>query len=205
MGMTSHSQAGEDLIVAKQFPDGFTGCMLEIGAWDPVDKSNSRLFIEAGWRAVLVEFSPKPVWQLSACYGNVPKVQVICAAVTVADEHVQKYCITDDAVSTQDPNVLKTWHEKGGYYGDLWVPTLPLDRLLSQFFGDRKLDYASVDTEGTSTDLAIALLKTEHRPNVLCVEHDNRQVELMECAQLLGYKAVHMNATNIILAGRWHE
>ncbi len=203
--MTSHSQAGEDLIVAKQFPAGFTGCLLEVGAWDPVTFSNSRLFIEGGWSAVLCEFSPGPVRSLVQAYPSAPvcRVAVVCAAITVTDENVQMYCVTDDAVSSSDPSTLKTWKERGGYYGNLYVPTLPLDKLLSQFFGDRKLDYASIDTEGTSVDLAIALLQSEHRPNVLCCEHDGRIVELMAVAQELGYVAVHTNNTNIIVAGRW--
>ncbi len=201
--MNSFSQAGEDLIVAKQFPASFTGNLLEIGAWDPVTFSNSRAFIDGGWSAVLCEFSPGPLQKLIAAYNRCPNVQVVGAAVTVADEHVAPFRITNDAVSTNDYLVETTWKEKGGYYGDLWVPTLPLDRLLSQFFGDRKLDYASIDTEGTSNALAIALLKTEHRPNVLVCEHDGRDVELMAVAQELGYVMVHKNATNVILSGRW--
>ncbi len=201
--MTSHSQAGEDLIVAKLFPAGFVGNMLEVGAWDPITFSNSRMFIEAGWSAVLCEFSPGPVRGLVQHYGQTPKVQVIAAAITTGDDAVQCYHITDDAVSSSDAAVLKTWESAGGYFGDLWVPTLPLDKMLSQFFGDRKLDYASIDTEGSSVPLAIALLKTEHRPNVLCVEHDNRDTELWAVAQELGYVGVHKHDTNIILAGRW--
>lgn len=203
--MKSYSQGGEDLIVAKCFPEGFTGTLLEVGAWDPVALSNSRMLIEAGWRAVLCEFSPGPVRNLIREYSKDigDKVQVIGAAVTVGDDAVQCFAITDDAVSSNNDDVLALWKKSGGYYGSLWVPTLPLDRLLSQFFGDRKLDYASIDTEGTSVDLAIALLQTEHRPNVMCVEHDGRHTELMQVAQALGYVAVHMNSTNIILSGRW--
>ena len=77
------------------------------------------------------------------------------------------------------------------------------DRLLSQFFGNRKLDYASIDTEGTSIDLGIALLNTEHRPNVLVCEHDGRDLELWNVAKPLGYKYVDKNNTNVIIAGRW--
>jgi len=201
--MTSHSQAGEDLIVAKCFPEGYRGNLLEIGAWDPVALSNSRMLIEAGWNAVLCEFSPGPVQHLVATYDGNSSVQVISAAITTCDDGVQVFDITDDAVSTSSQTVKSTWSIHGGYFGKLWVPTLPLDRLLSQFFGVLKLDYASIDTEGTSVDLAIALLKTEHRPNVLCVEHDNRIVELMAVAQALGYAAIHTNSTNIILNGRW--
>ncbi len=201
--MTSHSQAGEDLIVAKQFPAGFTGNLLELGAWDPVSLSNSRAFIEAGWSAVLCEFSPGPVKHLAAAYEGCALVQVVCAAITIGDDGCQKYRITDDAVSTNDSGVEATWSDAGGYYGDLWVPSLPLDKLLSQFFGDRHIDYASIDVEGGSVPLAIALLKSEHRPNVLVVEHDGRDVELMAVAQELGYVMVHKNATNVILSGRW--
>lgn len=201
--MTSHSQGGEDLIVAKCFPEGFTGNLLEIGAWDPIALSNSRALIEAGWSAVLCEFSPGPVRSLVQAYAGEERVKVVAAAVSVSDDGVQRFQITDDAVSTADKDVLLQWSREGGYFGSLWVPTLPMDRLLSQFFGDRKLDYASIDTEGTSVDLAIALLKTEHRPNVLCVEHNDRTTELMGVAQALGYAAIHQNAENIILSGRW--
>ncbi len=153
---------------------------------------------------MLCEFSPGPVRSLVQEYPAAhDRVTVVCAAITVGDEHVRPYTVTDDAVSSSDPTVVGTWHEKGGYYGYLWVPTLPLDRLLSQFFGDRKLDYASIDTEGSSIDLAIALLQTEHRPNVLVCEHDGRVAELMAVAQELQYAAVHMNGTNVILSGRW--
>ena len=204
--MNSHSQYGEDLIVAKQFPIGWMGTCLEVGAWDPVTFSNSRMFIEAGWSAVLCEFSPKSVRSLVVEYGQAQPeldVDIVCAAVTVGDDAVQEYQITDDAVSSRDAGVLETWKERGRYLGSLWVPTLPLDKLLSQFFGDRKLDYASIDTEGSSIDLAIALLKTEHRPNVLVCEHDGRDIELMAVAQEIGYAMVHKNGTNCILAGRW--
>lgn len=201
--MTSHSQAGEDLIVTAQFPLGFKGTLLEIGAWDPIAMSNSRAFIEAGWSAVLCEFSPTPVKALVKQYAGDGKVQVVSAAVTVGDDHVQMYQLSDDALSTNDPKVLLQWAKEGGYYGSLWVPTLPLVKLLSQFFGTRKLDYASIDTEGSSVDLALALLRTEHRPNVLCVEHDGRVGELMPVAQELGYSMIHYNGTNCILSGRW--
>lgn len=201
--MTSHSQAGEDLIVAKCFPEGFTGTLLELGAWDPIALSNSRILIKAGWSAVLCEFSPGPLRNLVVEYGKHPKVQIVAAAVTTTDESAQPFEITDDAVSSSDPTMLERWKCEGGYFGSLWVPTLPLDRLLSQFFGDRKLDYASIDTEGSSIPLAIALLQSEHRPNVLCCEHDGRIVELMQVAQELGYVAIHTNNTNIIISGRW--
>lgn len=194
-----YSQNSEDEAVAAQFPDNYRGCLLEIGAWEPRNLSNSRLLIERGWSAVLVEFSPVPLSQLVREYGNNQNVQVVSAAITPCNQHVVEFQITDDALSTNDPEQLRIWAEKGGFYGRLYVPSLTVDALLSQFFGSRQIDFASVDTEGTSCDVAIALIQSDHRPKVICCEFNNRAVELMEVAQNVGYKMIHMNSENMIL------
>lgn len=194
----SYSQNGEDLIVAAQFSS--PGNLLEIGAWEPKNLSNSGLLIEQGWSAVLCEFSPEPVRQLVKEYGDNPKVTIIQAAITCNEQHVQAFRITDDALSTNDPVQLQIWKEKGGYYGTLWVPTLSVRALLDQFFGATNLDFASVDTEGTSPDVAMELMRSDHRPKVLAVEHNSRFVQIMEVAQCFGYKIIHTNQENLVLA-----
>ena len=193
----SYSQNGEDLIVAAQF--SAPGNLLEIGAWEPRNLSNSRLLIESGWSAVLCEFSPEPVRQLVKEYAGYPKIKVIAAAITAEEGHVSAYQITDDALSTNDPVQLQIWREKGGYFGQLYVPTLSLRALIEQFFGQTKIDFASIDTEGSSPEIAIALMRTDWRPKVLCVEHNAAQVRIMEVAQEYQYRCIHMNQENMIL------
>jgi hypothetical protein len=211
--VTSYSQFGEDLHIAEIFTsDGVLksdGLLLDIGAWGVRDLSNSRLFIEAGWSAVLIEFSPMPTHGLVAEYGYNERVHVIQAAITPGPEHVQQFEITQDALSTNDPAHLAQWKNsdssgqegpnRGGYYGRLWVPTLSVHALLSQFFGARSIDFVSVDTEGTSVAVAIALMKTDHRPRVLVVEHDGKLTYLQEQAQEWGYHTIWTNGTNVIL------
>jgi len=209
----SYSQFGEDDIVANLFGAWRTGdqsgTVLDIGAWGVKDFSNSRLFIESGWDAVLVEFSPCPVDALVREYGYNDRVQVIQAAITADEQHVQRFEITQDALSSNKPEVLNQWRDmasdgtvgsnRGGYYGRLWVPTLSVMDLLNQFFGDRKPDFASVDTEGSSVEVALALMATDWRPRVVCVEYDQQLPYLLERAQEWQYKAVHTNSTNVIL------
>lgn len=67
--LKSYSQNGEDLWVLKYFGN-FRGTLLEIGANDGITLSNSRLLIEMGWKAHLVE--PASVFsKLQALYtGN---------------------------------------------------------------------------------------------------------------------------------------
>lgn len=197
--MTSYSQYNEDEIVAGCFPGDFVGNLLEIGAWSPTALSNSRMFIEVGWSAVLVEFSPQPVRDLVAAYADSPRVQVVQAAVTWRDDGLVKYRISDDALSTADPRVMAIWRERGGYFGNLWVPSLPLRSLVSVFFEKRPIDFASIDTEGTSVDLAVALMGFPNRPQVMCVEFDERKDELLSFAGSAGYHKVVENGTNVII------
>lgn len=195
----SYSQNGEDLAIAACFHEDFTGTILELGAWEPKNLSNSRLLIERGWSAVLCEFSPVPVSKLVREYADNGRVEVIQAAITAEPGHVERFEITENALSSNDAEHLKLWAKAGGFYGSLWVPTLPLRALLDQFFGDRPIDVASIDTEGSSKALAIALMRTDHRPKVICVEHNAGQVEIMSVAQQFGYACILMNGENMVL------
>jgi hypothetical protein len=202
--LESKSQNGEDLIVAACFQPDYKGTLLEIGAWFPIEFSNSRLLIEAGWDATLVEFSPLAVDRQLREYGYNERVKIIQAAITPGPQHVIKFNVTEDALSSDDPTQVAIWKDmrpgySGGFYGNLWVPTISIDALLSQFFGDRRIDFASIDTEGSSVELAIALMRTDHRPKVLCVEHNGKIVELMGAAQGYGYKNIHTSQENVIL------
>lgn len=198
------SQNGEDKIVAGCFPPDFKGNLLEIGAWFPHEFSNSELFIQNGWDATLVEFSPLAVERQLREYGYHERVRIIQAAAVPSPRHVERFQVTEDALSSSDDAQCAKWRDMrpgyhGGFYGYLWVPTLSLDALLSQFYGDKKLDFVSIDCEGSSTPLAIAMLKSDHRPKVLCCEHDGRVPEIMGVARPMGYVIVEHNQENVIL------
>ena len=204
-----YSQNGEDDIVAGCFPPDFTGNLLEIGAWMPTEFSNSLLLIERGWDATLVEFSPLPANRLISHHEGNEHVRVIAAAVTPNERHIERFRITADALSEPETegHTSQRWKDmrpgySGGFYGHLWVPTLSIQKLCDQFYGDRQIDFASIDTEGSSVEIAIAMMRMDPgwRPKVLCVEHDNRDVELWQEAKKHGYRMVDKSAENLILA-----
>lgn len=218
----TYSQHGEDLIVAKLFPDCFTGTLVEIGAWEPFQFSNSRLLIERGWNATLVEFSPHPLRNLVREYSGNENVRIVAAAITAEPQHVERYRITDDSLSSNDPHHLIKWKDYGpGYYGEMYVPTISVQALVDQFFGDSGIAFLSVDTEGTSVEIALAFMRLDigWRPRVICVEHDDEAAVreesigdvhqnavkaprfrwLMENADKLGYRLEWLNGCNAIL------
>lgn len=195
--MQFYSQYGEDKVIAgilgeDEISKG--GRVLDIGAWDPIDKSNSRMLIEAGWQGVLIECSPGPLRELVKKYAA-SNIVVVCGAVVATDEKFIDICITDDAVSSADSTVVNTWKSVGGYFGWLWVPTITVQTINDRWGG---FDVVSIDTEGTSVDVARAYLASGARPRVMIVEHDNRDGDLMNAAQM-DYVMSHRNSTNAIL------
>lgn len=197
-----YSQFGEDDILAEIFGDKKDGRLLDIGAWDPKTFSNSRMLIERGWSALLFEFSPRPLDRLVVEYTS-GAIQIVAAAVGIQHGMVSMR-ISEDGLSGYAVPHLKTWAETGGFYGRMWVPMLSLEDIWAQWGGN--FDMVSIDTEGTSADLALQYLKAAEaggsQPKAFVIEHDSRQGELIPAAQAAGYVIRGGNGTNIILERR---
>lgn len=169
---------------------------LDIGAWHAKTFSNTRALFELGWGGVLIEPSPNPLQGLVKEYGYVDRVKVIAAAVGVEAGMIEME-ITDDAVSTSEQANIDQWRSHARFYGRMIVPVITIPDILNRF---GKFDFVNIDAEGVSVDLLKVLLQTEMFPRCICVEHDNRIVEVMEAAQARGYKGVFTNQANVVLA-----
>jgi hypothetical protein len=194
--MNSYSQYGEDrkaLEILEKWAHG-SKRVLEIGAWHHEDKSNSKLFIDAGWGAVLVEPSPAGLHDLTAAYCDREDVVVVGSPVTVHGGFV-RLVLSDDALSGEA--IQEQWRATGGYYGGAWFNSLSVAELFAQFGGDFAV--CSIDTEGTSVDVFAEMLNCGPRPRVVILEHDNRLVELAGIAEAAHYRQAHCNGTNVIL------
>ena len=206
----SFSQFGEDDIVARLFHGNYekTGNLIDCGAYEPADLSNSRLLIERGWDATLIEFTPMAVKDLAKAYADNPSVRVVQAALATCPQGMQEFRVTDDGLSSNDPAHFEKWKdwtaEHGSYYGKLWVPTITVEQIMDQFYCDKPLHFVNVDTEGTSVDIALQFMQLlgGWRPKVVCVEYDDRLAELSQKAQELGYRQEWIGEANVILVAR---
>jgi FkbM family methyltransferase len=172
------------------------GRFLDIGAWVPETFSNTRALFDQGWHGIYLEPSPGPVKALVKEYGMSDRAIVIAAAVTVNGGMVELQ-VTDDAVSCiPGSSGAKVWDKDGGFYGKLLVPSISMADLFTRFGGD--FDMVSIDTEGTSAELFIAMLGTGVRPRCVVVEHDNRIVELAQYAQAASYRQALLNGNNVV-------
>lgn len=187
------SQYGEDDLFLPLLPE--IGRFLDIGAWHPTDKSNTRALFERGWSGILIEPSPGPLLNLLNEYADEPRIQIISAAVSCEPGLINLH-VTDDAVSTADRAQYEEWKKVTKFRGMLTVPALSVHQLFTQFGGN--FDFVDIDIEGASVDVFAAMLKMGPRPKVIMVEHDSRFVELSQHAEAADYRMIHENGTNRI-------
>jgi hypothetical protein len=191
--MKSYSQYGEDSFILSLFPHGYIGAVLEVGAYEPLALSNSRLFIEAGWSAMLVEPSPAPLRALLEEYGHNPNVSIFSGAMANSTgRKTQRFDISDGPLSTSNPASSKTWGKDDLLIGSLNVPLYGPD-----FFCLERVDFLSVDTEGNGIDIADAMLacwRNGHLsfiPKVICIEREaGRDAYIDQMAWVNGYEIV---------------
>jgi FkbM family methyltransferase len=195
-----YSQNREEEVILANLPA--EGKVLDIGAYDGVVFSNSRALIEKGWSGVLIEPSPIVFSQLiqnTEAYQD--RVTLVNGAVVSGDSgFVTFYDSMGDAISGYDPAHLDKWdgHLK-------WRPfilqTINLVALLDKI--GTEFDFVTIDTEGTNMELLKAMPWSD-MPTVkmVCVEYDNRAMEMVKHMEDNGFFLVHRNGENLIFQKR---
>jgi len=170
---------------------------LDIGAWNPTDKSNTRALYELGWSGVMIEPSPGPMLNLVTAYGNDPRIQLVSAAVSGVPEgfSVVRMHISDDAVSTTEEKEFQKWKDATPFHGSVIVPAITVGAI-THLFGE--FDFISIDTEGTSVDIFEEFIRLGHKPACICVEYNDRKNEALAYAARSQYALIHENENNLI-------
>jgi len=193
--MQDYSQSGEQAAILDAFEGAAPGLFLDIGGWNPLVFSNTRALYEVGWGGLIIEPSPGPMQTLLDAYGDDRRIKLLqaCAAVRLGIQTLQ---VTDDAVSTSNPEEYERWKGIAKFRGSLMVPAITLEQIADQFGG---FDFWNIDAEGHSANLFLHMLHIGHFPRCVCVEHDSRTTELLGAATAAGYRATLVNQTNLVV------
>jgi FkbM family methyltransferase len=153
----TYAQNGEDLIVVKNIDMNRGGVVLDIGAFNGISMSNSKLFIDNGWNGVLAEADPYVVVDLLKQHADNKRVRCVTSPVTVNGGLCQMrvngmMCSSTDTewADNRAPTEAKP-------FDTITVASISLAELIDftqQEFGEQPR-VVSIDTEGTS----LALLK----------------------------------------------
>lgn len=174
----STSQLFQDLFVLFIHNEKTNGTFLEFGATDGVELSNSFMLEEKfGWTGVLAE--PSPQWH-SKLFKNRPNTTISTDCIySETGKKLDFFVSKEGVLSTLEefknsdiasmPGNTKA-RNASGYKCE--VDTISLNDVISKYFDGSKIDYMSVDTEGSELLILKHFDFSKYAPKVVTVEHN---------------------------------
>lgn len=168
--MNSFSQFGEDVLLWDYFrrkPEGF---FVEVGANHPTWCSQTWLLESQGWQGILVEPLPEKAALLRE---ERPRSRVFQAAMGAPDQRGRARF----TVAAQDSLSGLTTHP--GVVADRFVEVevRTLDDILAEA-GNPKLDFVSIDVEGSELQVLRGFSLERHQPALLMMEDHLQRMEV---------------------------
>lgn len=174
--MYSHPATKQDEWVLSQ--DVKCGTFVELGAYDGLTHSNTRLLEELGWTGKLVEGCAEFAKQ---CRANRPNAEVIEAVI--GDGKYGEFIIGGQysGLASHMPNDFLDEHIKRGNRR-VCVKT----KTLSEAIGTEPVTYLSLDTEGGELDILREWFRAGGRCDLLTVEFRYRYDQIFLFDALCG-------------------
>ena len=185
----SHAQILQDLWVAWELGSPQGGYFVEFGAADGRRYSNTLyLETELGWRGVLAE--PARVWQAALARNRSCAIDRRCVwtetgrTLTFNQPAIAAHATID---SYSDADGLAETRKDGERYE---VETVSLNDLLAHWNAPRRIDYLSIDTEGSELDILKAFDFDAWDVRLITVEHNHtpQRQALLELLTAKGYR-----------------
>jgi FkbM family methyltransferase len=179
----SHSQLFQDLFVIYLLGMKREGKYLEFGATNGIELSNSLLLEkEFGWSGVLAE--PSPQWK-AQLKENRPKSQLLDECIYSETGKSINFFVSNfgifstieefrDSDIESMPGNTKVRNEDGY---SVKVPTISLNDVFIKYFNGERIDYMSVDTEGSEFLILSNFNFDKYGPKVVTVEHNFTSLE----------------------------
>ena len=194
--MQSYSQHGQDTFVYETFFKGRTdpGTFVDVGAYDGITFSNTLLFERLGWSGVCIEPLPAAFEKLKATRSS------ICVNCAIADSPGTGTLVQIDMPSgfeqmysglkaNFDERHRKTIEKWGSNLREVTVQIRRLADILAEC-GVRRVDYLSIDTEGSEWRILRAFDLGAFAVQVVSVENNYGDVKIHRHMHDRGYRLV---------------
>lgn len=173
----SRSQIFQDLWISYELGEKRGGFFVEFGATNGVTNSNTWLLEkEYGWQGILAE--PNPFWHDALTQNRNSRKDRRC--VSSSSGKKVRFLATN-AVDPELSGVAE--FASGDHFAavrsegeEIEVETVSLNQLLADCNAPRRIDYMSIDTEGSEYDILRSFDFSQYTIDLLTVEQ-NRQTE----------------------------
>lgn len=168
---SSRSQLRQDLVVLAELDFKRNGFFVEFGATNGVDLSNTYLLEKQfGWKGILAE--PAKRWHPDLKRNRTACIELDCVwketnSVLTFNEVEQGEFSTIDSYSSSD------FHLKERTAGKTYsVKTISLEDLLAKHGAPQKIDYLSIDTEGSEFEILNNFNFDKYQFTIITCEHN---------------------------------
>lgn len=170
-GSPSFSQYGEDALLVRLLQSRRKGTCVEIGAYDGHTFSMTYLLEKKGWQCVLVE----PMADCAAKIRAERNARVFECAVGSSEGQttlLQAEGVRMLSTISRRPEEVERIRRANSDIRETLVPLRTIDSILQEC-GPLKLDFVSIDVEGTEEDALRGFDVQRWRPRILIVEDKN--------------------------------
>lgn len=194
-----YSQNKEDEIILEYF-NGHIGTLVEIGANNGRDLSNSLAFIEKGWGAYLFEPSTACA-DLFLLHKDNPMVHVYNFGLAKEDGVMDFFESGAHVPNGKDHALVSTAvASEMGRWNDVKFTKRKADFVNFNNWWNANdcptLDFISLDVEGMELDILHTIDLTAVKCEVLCVEWNSNQIRLEEFKRYCAKHGMHLIHTN---------
>jgi len=186
--MTSYSQFGEDVLLWEFFQRKTDGFFVEVGANHPTWCSQTWLLESKGWNGILVEPLPGKAALLRE---QRPRSRVVQAALAAPEQRGRaRFAVAaSDSLSglTMHPGVVAERFEE--------VEVRTLNEVLTEA-GNPKLDFVSIDVEGSELQVLHGFDLERHQPAILMLEDHLQSLAVHRHVLRHGYRLVKRTGCN---------
>jgi len=198
----SRSQLFQDLFVLHELNEKRGGYFVEFGAADGLFLSNSALLEkEFGWSGIVAEPSTK--WHKALVENRKCLIDTRCVWSRSGER--LEFTETPEAeysALTQFKNKRDHVNRNRGI--NYTVETISLNDLLEKHRAPSRIDYLSIDTEGSEFDILNALDFNRWSFNVITVEHNNRPKQRDDIFCLLSRCGYRRTLTGVSQFDDWY-
>ena len=180
LALVSYSQQSEDLEIFRRFQGKPVGFYVDIGAFDPIQFSNTNLFYQQGWNGINVEPNPDNFDRFNKLR---PRDINLNVGISDRNEKLVYYKFNAGALNTFDKEHAESWDKTSEYKisEQIEIQTYTLEEILDKYMPlNQPIDFLSVDCEGFDLKVIQSNNWQKYRPELVLVEEsifDNNSLQ----------------------------
>lgn len=200
--LSSWSQEGEDLVLARLFGDKRDGFYIDVGAHHPKRFSNTYFFYRRGWRGINIDAMPGSMNSFNRMRPRDINLEI---GIGSQNDFLDYHFFNEPALNGFAKELAQSRHQADTPYKIIDTKTIEIRRL-SQILDEhlpanQVIDFMSVDVEGLDLDVLKSSNWTLYRPRYVLAEildsnlYDIQKHDVAEFMSSVGYgiyaKCVH--------------